>query len=151
MDNRGCRHRRYGRRPVPVASPTSTSAQSSSSTGFETRRHSFPQATHEKHSYFDCLFSDRIRLLRSGGIGLLSVAVGDFNGDGVQDLAVANFGSDNVSILLGYGDGDFQAPRNLLTGLYPRSVAVGDFNGDGVLDLAAANAGYDVCVEYSKK
>ena len=36
-----------------------------------------------------------------------SVAVGDFNGDGKQDLATANFGSNNVSILLGNGDGQF--------------------------------------------
>src|SRR5438034_741092 len=36
-----------------------------------------------------------------------SVAVGDFNGDGIQDLAVANTGSSTVSILLGNGDGTF--------------------------------------------
>ncbi len=80
-----------------------------------------------------------------------SVAPGDFNGDGVQDLAVANSGSNNVSVLLGNGDGSFQAARNFAVGNTPVSVAVGDFNGDGVLDLAAANAGSDVCVEYSKK
>jgi hypothetical protein len=37
----------------------------------------------------------------------VSVAVGDFNGDGRLDLAVANFYSDNVSVLLGNGDGRF--------------------------------------------
>ena len=68
-----------------------------------------------------------------------SVAVGDFNGDGIQDLAVANFVSANVSVLLGNGDGSFQAARNFGAGSYPRSVAVGDFNGDGKPDLAVTN------------
>jgi predicted NUDIX family NTP pyrophosphohydrolase len=72
-----------------------------------------------------------------------SVAVGDFNGDGIPDLAVANEGSGNVSVLLGNGDGSFQAPQNFAAGTYPRSVAVGDFNGDGIPDLAVANEGSD--------
>ena len=68
-----------------------------------------------------------------------SVAVGDFNGDGKLDLAVANEGSDNVSILLGNGDGTFQAAVDYGAGTDPDSVAVGDFNGDGKLDLVVAN------------
>ncbi|HEV2350470.1 MAG TPA: FG-GAP-like repeat-containing protein [Terriglobia bacterium] len=69
-----------------------------------------------------------------------SVAVGDFNGDGKLDLAVANYWSDNVTILMGKGDGTF-APtgQSPATGSNPLSVAVGDFNGDGKLDLAVAN------------
>src|SRR5205807_5346036 len=50
------------------------------------------------------------------GTNLFSVAVGDFNGDGKPDLAVANIGNignpsspSNVSVLLGNGDGSFQA------------------------------------------
>jgi len=66
-----------------------------------------------------------------------SVAVGDFNGDGKLDLAVASFGS-GVSILLGNGDGTFKSPANYGES-GPTSVAVGDFNGDGKLDLAVAN------------
>ena len=73
------------------------------------------------------------------GINPRSVAVGDFNGDGVQDLAVANVGSQNVSVLLGNGDGSFQTARNFGVGNDPYSVAVGDFNGDGRPDLAVAN------------
>ena len=69
----------------------------------------------------------------------VSVAVGDFNGDGVQDLAVANFDSANVSVLLGNGDGTFRAALNFAAGSNPFSVAVGDFNGDGLQDLAVAN------------
>jgi hypothetical protein len=68
-----------------------------------------------------------------------SVAVGDFNGDGKQDLAIANHFFDNVSILLGDGAGHFSAATNFATGYPSRSVAVGDFNGDGKQDLAVTN------------
>ena len=67
-----------------------------------------------------------------------SVAVGDFNGDGALDLAVAN-GFNDVSVLLGNGDGSFQEARSFGVGNSPTSLAVGDFNGDGALDLAVTN------------
>ena len=79
------------------------------------------------------------------GIHPQSVAVGDFNGDGVQDLAVANGGTlpsfldGSVSVLLGNGDGSFQATQYFGAGSGPRSAAVADFNGDGLPDLAVAN------------
>jgi hypothetical protein len=44
------------------------------------------------------------------------------------DLAVANFGSNNVSILLGTGTGSFGTATNFAVGSFPVSVAVGDFN-----------------------
>jgi hypothetical protein len=69
------------------------------------------------------------------------VVVGDFNSDGKPDLAVANAESGTLSILLGNGDGTFQAARNYSVGLGLVSLAVGDFNGDGNLDLVAANRG----------
>jgi hypothetical protein len=69
----------------------------------------------------------------------LSIAIGDFNGDGNVDLAVANALSGTVSILLGSGTGSFEARTDFVTGDQPRSLAVGDFNGDGGLDLAVAN------------
>jgi hypothetical protein len=73
-----------------------------------------------------------------------SVAVGDFNGDGHLDVVVANSGfypsfPGSISILLGNGDGTFQAPQSYAAGLDPSCVAVGDFNGDGYLDLAVSN------------
>ena len=69
------------------------------------------------------------------------VAVGDFNNDGIPDLVTANYTGDNVSILLGNGDGTFQSPQSFASGSYPISVAVGDFNNDGNLDVAVANNG----------
>lgn len=68
-----------------------------------------------------------------------STAIGDFNRDGKQDLAVANQGSNNVSVLLGDGAGGFGAATNFTVGSTPFSVAVGDFNGDGKQDIVAAN------------
>src|SRR6266566_57687 len=78
------------------------------------------------------------------GVGLnpQSIAMGDFNGDGKLDLAVANAGSTTLSLLLGNGDGTFQPARFVdAGGTAPVSVAVGDFNHDGKLDLAVATYG----------
>lgn len=69
-----------------------------------------------------------------------SLTTGDFNGDGNLDLAVANAGSNTLTILLGNGDGTFTAAASPATGNSPSSVAVGDFNGDGKPDLAVTNA-----------
>src|ERR1700737_4404335 len=70
-----------------------------------------------------------------------SVAVGDFNGDGHTDLAVANAGSNDVSVLLGNGDGTFQAQLTYAVGANPHALVARDFNGDGRTDLAVANSG----------
>src|SRR6266566_1984429 len=74
------------------------------------------------------------------GNGPAGVAVGDFNGDGKPDLAVANLNDNTLSILLGNGDGTFQAPQTFAgVGTKPYFVAVGDFNRDGKPDLVITN------------
>ena len=81
----------------------------------------------------------------AAGRGPTSAVPGDFNNDGKLDVAVANDrdgtaeGSSTVSVLIGNGDGSFQAPRTFAVGSMSWAVAAGDFNGDGAPDLAAAN------------
>ncbi len=81
----------------------------------------------------------------SVGIQPVSVAIGDFNRDGKQDLAVANNSSHylgtTVSIHLGDGLGGFPSGATVSVGTNPVPVAIGDFNGDGQQDLAVANNG----------
>ncbi len=70
-----------------------------------------------------------------------AIVTADFNGDGIQDLAVANETDNTVSILVGLGNGTFQPQVAYATGYGPADVAVGDFNHDGYLDLAVVNSG----------
>jgi hypothetical protein len=76
----------------------------------------------------------------------ISIAAGDFNGDGILDLAVANTYSgttlpSTVTVLIGKGDGTFTPTAvSPVTGSFPYSVAVGDFNGDGKADIVTANS-----------
>lgn len=76
-----------------------------------------------------------------GGTGNLpfASAIGDFNRDGNQDLVVANFGNNNVSVKLGNGNGGFSGNQVINTGPGPQSVAIADMNGDGFQDMAVAN------------
>ena len=69
-----------------------------------------------------------------------SIAVGDFNGDGIPDLVAANYGEDTVTVLLGIGDGTFAVQTAIAVGSLPAAVAVGDFNNDGILDIAVADS-----------
>jgi hypothetical protein len=83
------------------------------------------------------------------GLGSLQpsvIAIGDFNGDGRADLAVAGVDSSSkqgeVEVLLGNGDGTFETtPAIDLGSLQPSSLVIGDFNGDGHADLAVAESG----------
>jgi len=76
------------------------------------------------------------------GINPYSVAIGDVDGDGKPDLAVANNGSNTVSVLRNTGTAGtlgFAAKVDYGTGSIPYSVAIGDVDGDGKPDLAVAN------------
>jgi hypothetical protein len=66
------------------------------------------------------------------------IAVGDFNGDGNLDIVtVGDNSGQTVSVLLGNGNGTFQAPVSYTVVGAPNSVAVGDFNNDGKMDIAS--------------
>ena len=80
----------------------------------------------------------------TAGVAPYSVALGDVNGDGRPDLAVANQTSNTVSVLFnttttGATTPNFAAKVDFTTGSTPFSVAIGDVNGDGKPDLAVAN------------
>ena len=92
-----------------------------------------------------------------------SIAMADFNGDGILDLAVLNSADDNVTVLLGVGDGTFQLEQSCTTvqalrGVHPEGlqttcvtatfpvgadafqIATADFNADGRADLVVTNS-----------
>jgi VCBS repeat protein/thrombospondin type 3 repeat protein len=74
-----------------------------------------------------------------------SIAVADFNRDGNADLAVTDYYSSTIVVLIGIGDGGFSLSPSSLTFAGPdlSFITAGDFNGDGKPDLAAANYGED--------
>ena len=91
------------------------------------------------------------------GWGIDSLAVADINGDGVPDLVIVEqcrslehytncVGTGQVNVMLGNGDGTFQAPITYGSGGYEgSSIAIGDVNGDGRPDLVLTNACGSTC------
>ncbi len=75
------------------------------------------------------------------GTNPTNVAVADFNNDGKQDLAVTNQVSNDVSVLLGNGNGTFGTQTLLSAGSSPYAIVAGKFNADNNFDLAVANSG----------
>ncbi len=76
---------------------------------------------------------------------VVSIAVADFNHDGVLDLAVSDWRASSVTVLLGAGNGSFQRGSSFplrMPGTVAQ-VAAADFNGDGIVDLAVTYDGED--------
>jgi Bacterial Ig-like domain (group 3)/FG-GAP-like repeat len=72
-----------------------------------------------------------------------SVAVGDFNRDGIPDLVEANYAGNSFGVLLGRGNGTFAGPVTYGVGAHPLDVAVADLNGDTIPDLVEVNLSSD--------
>jgi Flp pilus assembly secretin CpaC len=70
----------------------------------------------------------------------VALALADFNGDGHQDVVVANQTDGTISIFPGLGDGTFPTRTDITVGKAPSGVAVGDFNGDNNMDIAVTNS-----------
>ncbi len=79
-------------------------------------------------------FTQLTQLTGNGINGPVSQAVGDFNGDGKTDIAVANRGNNSVSVFLNNGATFIPGP-NIATANGTFSIAAGDVNGDGLDDL----------------
>ncbi|HVY46451.1 MAG TPA: VCBS repeat-containing protein, partial [Minicystis sp.] len=99
----------------------------------------------------DVLFSDGEAGFKSvGGLPYVSyavgaspsdLAIGDVDGDGDLDIAVANAGDDTVTLLINDGSGNFTpVTKALPAGSAPSRIAVGDLNADGTADLVLATA-----------
>jgi len=88
----------------------------------------------------DGTFDRILTIFLIGGVNPTSLAVADFDRDGRLDVAVANFTSDNVTVLLGRGDGRFVEAFTIpVFGKGPSAIVAADLNLDGFLDLAVAH------------
>ncbi len=76
----------------------------------------------------------------------MSITVDDVNGDGIDDLIIANASANAVTVVPGNGDGTFGAAVDVPMGASPSAVATDDFNNDAGIDVAAVNSSGTVSV-----
>ncbi|MFM9965185.1 MAG: FG-GAP repeat domain-containing protein [Planctomycetaceae bacterium] len=102
----------------------------------------------------ECLFDLNLRFASSNlpfdGLQVrdfpLLVETADVNSDGWLDLVTASLSADEMSVLLGRGDGTFADPQRFAAGQRPIALSVADVNGDGWLDLVTASRVRNVSV-----
>ena len=89
------------------------------------------------------MFPNQAICLKTSASFLYSVSAADVNGDNKLDIIVANYGRDNIGVLLNTGQGTFNIQTIFSTGCGsdPHSVATADVNGDNILDIIVANTG----------
>ncbi|WP_146226133.1 FG-GAP repeat domain-containing protein, partial [Phyllobacterium leguminum] len=75
----------------------------------------------------------------TAGIAPWSVADGDFNADGIKDIAAANHDAKTIGVYLGTSDGKFKPPVTFGTEGNPYPIVAGDFDNNGTLDVAFGN------------
>ncbi len=78
--------------------------------------------------------------------------MGHFDNDTYLDIAVAIFGTNNVGLFLGYGNGSFASPLFFASGFgsHPFAVAFADLNKDDSVDIVVCNNGYSTIEILSK-
>jgi len=134
--------------PATSSFPVGTNPSSIAIGDFDKDGNQDLAVTNQTDNTITVLFGDgaggfsRNTLIKIPGLNSPSfLAVGDFNNDSDPDLVVVNRAGNNVTVLLGLGNGQFIAdPKGPFpVGNSPSCVAVGDFNGDGNRDLAITN------------
>jgi hypothetical protein len=81
------------------------------------------------------------------------IAKGDFNNDGILDIATCNYTNDyngtinySVSVYIGSGSGNFNNPIQLPLDAYPINIAISDLNSDGKLDIVVATTTFQSAI-----
>jgi hypothetical protein len=74
------------------------------------------------------------------GTGPTRVAIGDLNGDGINDIVVANYKSNSITIFMMDKNG-VKSSYNMQVGAKPGGLAIADLNGDGKADIVVSNSG----------
>jgi hypothetical protein len=69
------------------------------------------------------------------------VAIGDVDGNGFEDIVVANLSTSGLSVLLSQGGGAFSPEVRIDPGILPRSVEIADVDADSRMDIVAAAGG----------